>query len=64
MRPTVLAFSVAPTTATVLGEKNTSNGWLPLRRIFFFEGLIACMVFCFRLVSEPVPVGPFTRSES
>src|SRR5689334_3013307 len=48
--PTLPGFSVAPTTATVLGAKKTSSGCVLCRGLR--EGLVSCMVPRFRLRSE------------
>jgi len=52
VRPTLPGFSVAPITATVLGEKKTSSGWLPQDCRFLREVLGTGMVLRIRLWSE------------
>src|ERR1035441_752804 len=52
VRPTVPGFSVAPMTATVLGEKNTSSGCFRLRVNFFFPGLLITDIFGICLWAE------------
>ena len=42
VRPTVPAFSVAPMTATVLGEKKTSSGWVP-SLMALRAGFVSCI---------------------
>jgi hypothetical protein len=52
VRPTVPGFSVAPMTATVFGEKNTSSGCFRLRFSVFLEGLLGACIFGICLWSE------------
>src|SRR5690348_7821001 len=51
VRPTLPGFSVAPTTATLFGEKNTSSACV-LCRTWLRGGLVSCMILRFRLRSE------------
>src|SRR5579871_2764400 len=52
VRPTLPTFSVAPTTATLLGEKNTSSAFAVLPWTGLRVGLVICMFPRFRLRSE------------
>src|SRR5579871_1730979 len=52
VRPTLPGFSVAPTTATLLGEKKTSNAFVGLPWTGLRVGLVICMFPRFCLWSE------------
>src|SRR4051812_22409366 len=54
VRPTLPGFSVAPMTATFLGEKKTSSGWLRFVLVLFLLVLlvVACIFVGVRQASE------------